>query len=471
MRRLPCIALFFILGLSVPGISSGQEGAASTDVLGEIAGGIQDINLSSEKCAEPTPETLKCPEPGSGGAGIDRKLASEDLEFLRERVVAVLEEKRLDRKYASSLQKELKNYTLMYWMLPATADVFFWRAELHRRGGEHEAMLVTLSKLIYEYPGSEYDDWAREGITNLLSEKGKLKRHRKYDHGLLEGPGGGSSADRFVKMLEHVSFFRERKYYPFVVEGCDEFLRRYPRHERADLVLTYKASAYVEMKQYRGATLSHERLTEIFPESSIRSASLFELARIYVDHLKEYEKAVAAYEEIVSAYPDGPETLSSYQNMALVYEKRLKRHESAIMALKAIIAKYPETPEALAAFKQMADIQVSSKDHKAAVESLSRLADMFRGEDAIKALERGAKLASLRLKYHELQIKLLQRIVDEYPESENAVNALYSIGDTMEKKLGDSAGAVNVYKSLIEKYPDHKLAASASKRVKKILGQ
>lgn len=464
--------------LALHAVSAGAEDQSSSDVLGEISG-IENVDISSERCAEPPAAVSGCPEPilcppcpeaASSDRGELDELAEADLEFFRKRVVAVLEEKRLDRDYAASLQAEFKNLAFMYRRLRSMAEVNFWISELYRREGEYEAMLVTLSRLIYLYPGSQYDERAREQIADLLS--GRLKKHKKYDLGLLDGPARVPRAERFVKMLEIMSSFRERKYYPMVVEQCDEFLMDYPRHERADLVLTYKASSFVEMREYRSAALALERLAELYPESSIRSASLFELARLFADKLREYEKAAAAYEEIVSDYPDGPQTLSSYQNMAAVYEKRLKRHESAIRALEEIIRKYPGTPEALSSFEQMADIQGSTKDYKAAVETLGRLADMFKGNpSALDALERGAKIASGRLKYHELQITMLQRVADEYPDTDNAGDALYSIADTMEKRLGDAVGAVNVYKTLVEKYPGHRRASAAKKRVEKLLGQ
>ncbi|MCK4911459.1 MAG: tetratricopeptide repeat protein, partial [Thermodesulfovibrionales bacterium] len=74
-------------------------------------------------------------------------------------------------------------------------------------------------------------------------------------------------------------------------------------------------------------------------------------------------------------------------------------------------------------------------------------------------------------KDYELQIQMLRRIVDEYPNREEAVVALNSIADTYQKRLGNSAEAVKVYKSLIEKYPEHKTAESARKKVDKLLGQ
>lgn len=78
----------------------------------------------------------------------------------------------------------------------------------------------------------------------------------------------------------------------------------------------------------------------------------------------------------------------------------------------------------------------------------------------------------------EKAIAAFRRISSDYPESPQAPEALYQIGETLilktkkgNKNKANFDNATNIYNDLIQRYPNHKRAADARKRIKSLGGQ
>ena len=457
--------------------SSGQAESEEAAVEPAPAEEPEAEAISEEQSDEPEP--VACP-PCEGSQTLmssdvllspDRmRLAEVNISFLRERVLEQKEAKRADKKYVARLILETEVFMDMFRELPHSAEALLLKADLYGLLKEDEGRLAALTKLLFEYPDSEFAEDAVTGISGLFT--GKLKSDAKFDKGITEGASERGWADRYFQMIDLLKEFKDKDYMPYIMVEYDEFLSRYPRYPKADKVLRFKAEGYLFLKEYKSAAFTYAWLARFYPDSQLRSKAIFDLAVVYAGNLKEYELAVDTYERVVTDYPDGEDTMESYQNAAALYDKRLKDRVKAIERLESIVTKYPGDPAALEAFRYMSKLFVKKKDYKEAVGSLNRLADMFKGQDsAVEALVDSAKIASGKMKDYDLQIQVLRRIVDEYPNREEAVVALAAIADTYQKRLGNSAEAVNAYKSLIEKYPDHKAAESARKKVDKLLGQ
>ncbi len=431
---------------------------------------------------EPVPECPSCPPPptcpdlislesNAALLAADRDSnASAILAVLRDEVALLKKAKSVDKDYVANLINETEIFMGMYRELPVAAEALFLKAELYGMNKLYEARFVALAKLLFEYPDGDFAAGAVTGIRGLFT--GKLKKALKYDKGLTKGTSKSQWPDRYAEALEMLHEYKDSKYLPFLMVEYDEFLGRYPRHEFAETALRFKAEGHATNKDYDSQAFTLTWFIKLYPDSAMRSPVLFDLANVYETSLKEYEKAVQTYEVLVTDYPDGEQTLTSYQRAAELYDKKLKSTDGAVMSLEAIVTKFPGDKAALAAFLYMADLQESKKQYGEAVKSLNRLADMFKGDDAaVEALVDSAKIASLKMKNYELQISVESRIVDEYPDREEAVIALNSIAETNVKQLDKTADAINIYKALIKQYPDHKLAQAARKKVDKLLGQ
>ncbi|MCK4912022.1 MAG: tetratricopeptide repeat protein [Thermodesulfovibrionales bacterium] len=473
--------------------STAQESPASEPVSDEamsaIADEIKSVDLGQEQCDEP--ETVTCPEPepcpecppppkcpelisfSSNDAilAVDRESsATQNLAVLRDEVAVLLKAKSVDKDHVANLIIETEIFMDMYRELPLSAEALFLKAELLSMSKLYEARLITLTKLLFEYPDGDFAETAVTGIRGLYT--GKLKKALKFDKGITKGTSQSEWADRYAQALEMLHEFNDAKYLPFLMAEYNEFLSRYPRHKFAETALRFKAEGYATTKNHESRAFALTWFIKLYPDSEMRSAVLFDLATVYEESLKEYGKAVQTYELLVADYPEGEQTLASYQRAAEIYDKKLKNTDGAVKSLEAIVTRFPGDKAALAAFLYMADLQQSKKQYAKAVRSLNSLADMFKGDDAaVKALVDSAKIASVKMKDYELQIQVQSRLVDEYPNREEAVIALNAIAETNVKQLDNTTDAINVYKALIKQYPDHKLAEAARKKVDKLLGQ
>ena len=57
-------------------------------------------------------------------------------------------------------------------------------------------------------------------------------------------------------------------------------------------------------------------------------------------------------------------------------------------------------------------------------------------------------------------------VVNDYPDSEQAPKALFSIGYIYANELGDNDSATTYYSQFLEKYPDHEMAPSVEFELK-----
>ncbi len=466
-----------------------QESTVSDEAMSAIADEIKSGDLCQAQCEEP--EVVTCPEPepcpecppapkcpdlfslesNAAMLAADRESnALANLAVLRDEVAALMKQKSVDKDHVANLIIETEVFMDMYRELVLSAEALFLKAELQSMNKLYEARLITLTKLLFEYPDGDFAEKAVTGIRGLYT--GKLKKALKFDKGITKGTSQSQWADRYAQALEMLHEFSDSKYLPFLMAEYNEFLSRYPRHKFAEMALRFKAEGYAATKDYESQAFTLSWFTKLYPDSTMRSAVLFDLATVYEKNLKEYEKAVQTFELLVADYPDGEQTLASYQRAAELYDKKLKNPDGAVKSLEAIVTKYPGDKAALAAFLYMADLQESKKQYAEAIKSLNRLADMFKGDDAaVEALVDSAKLASGKMKDYELQIQVQSRLVDEYPNREEAVIALNAIAETNLKQLDKIADAINIYKALIKQYPDHKLATAARKKVDKLLSQ
>ena len=489
---LTAIACVFAFSPFVLAEEPAAEAPVSEEAMSAIADEIKSVDLGQEKCEEPEP--VICPEPepcpdcpvcppppkcqdllslksNTAMLAVDRESnASANLAVLRDEVAALKNTKSVDKDHVANLINETEIFMDMYRELPVSAEALYLKAELCGMNKLYEERLITLAKLLFEYPDGDFAAGAVTGIRGLFT--GKLKKALKYDKGITKGTSKTQWPDRYAEALEMLHEYKDAKYLPFLMIEYDEFLSRYPRHEFAETALRFKAEGYATTKKYGSQVFTLTWFIKRYPDSAMRSQVLFDLAGVYEVSLKEYDKAVQTYELLVTDYPDGQQTLTSYQRAAELYDKKLKSTDGAVKSLEAIVTKFPGDPAALEAFRYMADLQESKKQYDEAVKSLNRLADMFKGDDAaVEALVDAAKIASSKIKNFELQISVESRIVDEYPDREEAVIALNSIAETNLKQLDKTADAINIYKALIKQYPDHKLSEAARKKVDKLLSQ
>ena len=394
--------------------------------------------------------------------------SAKHLQYLKSTVETIIAEKQDDEHLMAGILSDIDDYLLVYRDVPGAEEALALKAVLYGRDKNFIGQMICLSKLIYSYPKSSFRDKAAIGLRGLAM--GKLKKEMADKLVMIEGPKSGTWGDRYFEVISYWNAFSVKEINPFRLVEIDEFLMRYPNHDKADDIIMMKAGIFIKDDKIESAAYNLARLAELYPASELRAQALFKLANIYENDLKVAEKAVKAYDAICKEHPDSPEVLKSYQNAALLYDKKLKDSDKAVASLEMIVTKYPADNAAKDALKYMADIYSAKDKYDDVIKSYQRLADLFKGDDAVAALVKAADIAKKSKNDPVLQIEIQERIRREYPVTEAAVEALFDIADTYEKTIKDSAKAIETFKIIINEYPGHKLANDAQKRKDKLTG-
>lgn len=233
--------------------------------------------------------------------------------------------------------------------------------------------------------------------------------------------------------------------------------------------------------------LSGQTTTGEIPQAN----AMMEEARSYQKAGKN-SKALSSYKKIAKTYPNStaaPEALYARANMLDQQGDLIK----AFDAYQELITNYQASPRYSASLKRQEKVAYDASNgviknnflgmktripHSKCDKMLIQVRDNApQAASAPKAL-----FASGKLWQHagnsERAIAAFRRVSANYPESPQAPEALYQIGETLllktksgNKNKANFDNATNIYNDLIQRYPGHKRASDARSRIKSLGGQ
>ncbi len=164
-------------------------------------------------------------------------------------------------------------------------------------------------------------------------------------------------------------------------------------------------------------------------------ASKLQLAEVYYFQFGQVDSALAEYSEISTLFGEDPAAAKALYSSAHIYEQDYHNKFKSDSLLYEVIQRFPDSEQARAAQKQLA---LKSDDHADPAEAIfDRAGDaLFSDRNIPEAL------------------RLYRSIVDAYPESDFAPLALYAIGWVEEQMVHNNVQAAEVYRTVVEKYPD-----------------
>jgi tetratricopeptide (TPR) repeat protein len=175
---------------------------------------------------------------------------------------------------------------------------------------------------------------------------------------------------------------------------------------------------------------------------------------------------------VISKYPDSKQAKQAYEALANMYDQDMHDYSNAVKAYDAIVARYRDDPVVLRSLQAQALIyQNKTNQPLEAIAAYKKLADLFKGKDGLAALLQAEKLAQYTVADWKLSIDINERIINSYPDSEEAPKALYANAAIYDGKLKDSEQALKLYQLFVEHYPGHSLAGQARQRIKALQPQ
>ncbi len=254
----------------------------------------------------------------------------------------------------------------------------------------------------------------------------------------------------------------QMKLMPKVIDAYKKILSIMPGDEEAFTALVEIISGMARWPDL--VKLYQERL-EAEADSARKAQMQLEIARLYNDKLHNKREAARAYESLLELDPANEEAFSNLKKMyeeARDYESLIKLHQRELELLSDPRERTEKTLE----IARMATTRVKKPELLLALWEDVLAAD----PECIEALENLEQLYEREKKWDkmvEIDRKLLELVAD--PARQAAV--CLKLASTLQDKAEDAAGAVEVWRRLLELEPDNRRAQDALKKLLVDLGQ
>ncbi len=323
-------------------------------------------------------------------------------------------------------------------------------AQAYLKKNQPVEAVEILKRRLERYPKSEGNDLVLYilGTTSLrLGEEGEtmvyLERLTK------EHP---ESPYRLKADIEMAEIFLEREAFERSLSIYQRIAQS--RLEEADKIrcLSKLSETYIKMSRYGEAMDVLEEVGALAMPPEEKAAVLLLKAAAYVG-LDSLEGAIDTYLSIGASYPKSVYSAEGYYQLGVIYQERLDSLEAAREYFEKVPREIAESPFAAKAIKRSSDIS-----------KLIKLQDSLgEGSDEGKAFAQ-LSLAEVQLfEFQNLERALAeyQKVLDQFPQSEVAPKAAYAIGHIYGEIMGDTLRALQVYRDLIERFPDSQQATYA----------
>ena len=169
----------------------------------------------------------------------------------------------------------------------------------------------------------------------------------------------------------------------------------------------------VEMiAQYR---VNYERILLDAPGSEFAPLACYKLGKLN-EIFGHYEEAIDYYQKLLVHYPEHRICADGLFNMAQIYHLHLNNNDEAITAYTQQVHFFPDEPNSFQGLVQLG--QLLSMEEK--------------WEDAV---------------YY------FQNIVEKYPDQPTCDDLYFRMGDILQHQVKDTTKAIEMYKTIVEKYP------------------
>lgn len=207
-----------------------------------------------------------------------------------------------------------------------------------------------------------------------------------------------------------------------------------------------------ERSRYREAARAYQTFLGMYPGNRRADDALLSLARIFRG-LDLFEEAAAAYERLMEDYPQGDQTSHAYIEAAFCYEG-LSAWKKAEALYDLYLKKFPRYNRAGEARKNLA-----------AARKLIRYAELVEDDRLSPSKMADARYEMGRLLYHEIgnrrkAAEVFTEVADRFPESYQGPDARYTAGTCLLHEENFERARAS-FRRLIETYPESRLADDA----------
>ncbi|RYD74251.1 MAG: tetratricopeptide repeat protein, partial [Verrucomicrobiaceae bacterium] len=275
-----------------------------------------------------------------------------------------------------------------------SAAAEFGIADIHRQTGKIDEAIASFKKVRDSYAETQQAPNAAFFVGQLTLEKGDAK----------------TAATEF-----------------------ESFIKNNPDHELMPQAMFTLANAQAANGQNDEALATYKEVSTKYPESEVAPYAYFQRGSI-VNTGGKQDEAVAIMQEFIEKYPNSGDTLfQAYDFIAQVHASQGKIAE-AVAAYEDFVKKNPENPSAPQALLKVAAIQQKAADQLGRYVALNaeKQAEWSKGIDA--------------------SIATAERVINEYPQSEDVALALKQLLDSQKLRLQAKLTTDAEVESYFQKY-------------------
>ncbi len=351
---------------------------------------------------------------------------------------------------------------------PETAEVFHLMAQVHQRTGNYSAAAIDWLLLHAAYPDSPFSKEASKQLQALAGND--LKKHADSLKAMTAQLDKlkGDREERLATMLRFLGGNTEKDFAAPIADACASFLVSNQTWLRED-VIEHALARQATLLDAQIALFHFNKVLVLYPASPLLADSLLSIGSVQRKALFAFEAAAKTYTRLIEQFPDSVETKQAYESFAAMYDEDMRRFPDAIKTYEAIVARYKDDPVVLRALRSMAGIQQNKTSQPAqAIESHLKIADIFKGTDAMEALLTAERLALFTTRDWKKAMDINNRIIAFAPQSDEAIKAQFNNADITENKLGNKEEARKLYSEFVAQFPNHALSKDAKRRIEAI---
>ncbi|HEX9972582.1 MAG TPA: tetratricopeptide repeat protein [bacterium] len=210
----------------------------------------------------------------------------------------------------------------------------------------------------------------------------------------------------------------------FIFSACEEKDSMESLYRNAEKMEGDILKSATTIAQYRA---NYEKILLEAPESEFAPLACYKLAKLN-EIFGHYQDAINYYQKLLVQFPEHRICAEGLFNMAQIYQLHLNKNDDAITAFTQLVHFYPEGKATFQGLLQLGQL----------------LSEKEKWEDAV---------------YY------FQTIVEKYPDQPICDDLYFRMGDILQHKVKDQTKAIEMYRMVVEKYPNSSFVKFAQQRL------
>ncbi len=233
-----------------------------------------------------------------------------------------------------------------------------------------------------------------------------------------------ASADPVTDYNVAVEFYKQQRW-QLASDSCEEFIKKYPMHERTPMARLYWAQALLHLKKYKEARAQFEQFLTLVPDNPDRPLAMYRVGECSY-FLNDDPAVETQFTQFLKSYPQ--HELAEWATLYLgEAQYRQERYEAAISTFEKSLKNFPEGRLIDDVEFNLAGAYDALGQKEKAVETLKRIAGRPKGQRAADALFQLAAKSFDQRKFDEAAAAF-QDLVKQHPQHRLVSNAQLNLG-------------------------------------------